>query len=76
MMLRDFRPHPIPWKYPDDVYPKGPNGIINEHIMSIVTALKYLGINLDDMQAAMDLHGDYQKKIRMGIFQKGGVQRA
>ena len=41
----------------------------------VVTTLKYLGINLDDMQAAMDLHGDYQKKIRMGIFQKRGVQR-
>ena len=40
----------------------------------IVTTLKYLGINLDDMQAAMDLHGDYQKKIRMGIFPKGGIQ--
>jgi hypothetical protein len=38
----------------------------------IVTTLKYLGINLDDMQAAMDLHGDYQKKIRMEMFQKGG----
>lgn len=42
----------------------------------IVTTLKYLGINLDDMQAAMDLHGDYQKKIRMGIFTKGGIQNA
>lgn len=40
----------------------------------IVTTLKYLGINLDDMQAAMDLHGDYQRKIRMGIFSKGGIQ--
>ncbi|MBR3409752.1 MAG: site-specific integrase [Candidatus Methanomethylophilaceae archaeon] len=41
----------------------------------IVTTLKYLGINLDDMQSAMDLHGEYQRKIRMGIIPNRGVQR-
>ena len=40
----------------------------------IVTTLKYLGINLDDMQSAMDLHSAYQRKIRMGIIGNGGIQ--
>lgn len=41
---------------------------------NIVTTLKYLGINLDDMQSAMDLHSAYQRKIRLGIIGNGGSQ--
>jgi len=40
----------------------------------IVTTLKYLGVNMDDMKSAMSLHGHYQKNMLMRISQKGGVQ--
>ncbi len=40
----------------------------------IVTTLKYLGINMDDMQSAMCLHDDYQKKMLIRIRQNRGIQ--
>lgn len=40
----------------------------------IVTTLKYLGINMDDMKSAMGLHGEYQKKMLIRISQKEGIQ--
>ncbi len=43
---------------------------------NIETTLKYLGINLDDMESAMGLHSDFQRKIRKGIFTKRGIQHA
>ena len=38
------------------------------------TTLQYLGINLDDMQSAMDMHEDYQKKMLIRIKRKVGIQ--
>ena len=38
-----------------------------------VTTIKYLGVNLDDMEEAIELHSDYQKKIKVGLAGKGTV---
>lgn len=40
----------------------------------LITTLKYLGINMDDMKTAITLHGEYQEKILKRIQQEGGVQ--
>lgn len=38
------------------------------------TTIGYLGINMDDMQSAMDLHADYRRKMQIRIRNSGGVQ--
>lgn len=38
------------------------------------TTIDYLGIYIDDMQSAMDLHANYQRKLRIRMHDSEGVQ--
>lgn len=38
------------------------------------TTIDYLGVNMDDMQSAMDLHADYQRKMLIRMRNSRGVQ--
>jgi len=42
---------------------------------NISTIIKYLGINKDDQDEALDIHADYQQKIiRKRILEQGAIQ--
>lgn len=73
-----FTNHTLRRTYGRTLYHAGVELATISHILGhddIATTIKYLGINKDDQDAALDVHSDYQKRIiRKRIAEKGGVQ--
>ena len=82
-VLRDglgihFTNHTLRRTYGRTLYHAGVELVTISHILghdNISTTIKYLGINKDDQDEALDIHADYQQKIiRKRILEQGGIQ--